>query len=184
MLPHGGLLVEIGVGTGSLLPLLAQQSARTIGLDHSPSMVAMARETIADHQLADKVDVRLAEMNHLPFADRSVRTIVMNQVLHHAEQPIEVLREIGRVLEIQGVLVLADLTRHQHDWTRERLADQWLGFKRSELENWLAETGMLLTDYREFGDPAIQQSVLLLSASIINKRNEVTTEDLSDDRQV
>jgi ArsR family transcriptional regulator len=107
----------------------------------------------------------------------------MNQVLHHAEQPIDVLREIGRVLETRGVLVLADLTRHQHDWTRERLADQWLGFTRSELENWLAETGMLLTHYREFGDPATQQSVLLLSASIINNPNEVTMEALSDDRQ-
>lgn len=183
MLPHGGLLVEIGAGTGSLLPLLAEKSERTVGLDHSPSMVAMARETVAGHRLADKVDVRLAEMNHLPFADRSVRAIVMNQVLHHAEQPVEVFREISRVLETEGVLVLADLTRHQHDWTRERLADQWLGFRQSELEVWLAETGMFLTTYREFGDPDTQQSVLLLSASINNNRNEVTMEDLTDDGQ-
>ena len=164
LLPEDGLLVEIGAGTGSLLPLLVRKAARVVGLDHSPSMVALARETIVQNQLADQVEIRLAEMNHLPFPDGAVRTVVMNQVLHHAEQPVEVLKEISRVLDPQGMLVLADLVRHQHDWVRHRLADQWLGFKRNELESWLAEAGMFFRTYREFGDPATQQPVFLMSA--------------------
>jgi ArsR family transcriptional regulator len=107
----------------------------------------------------------------------------MNQVLHHAEQPVEVFREISRVLEPNGVLALADMTSHQYDWTRLRLADQWLGFKKTELENWLIETGMLMTSYCEFGDSATQQPVFLLSASILNKHHEATREDLSNDKQ-
>lgn len=166
LVPAGGLVVEIGAGTGSLLPFLAQQGTHTVGLDHAPSMVAIARETVAKHQVAEKVDVRLAEMNHLPFADRSVRAVVMNQVLHHAEQPLEVFREIQRILNPEGVLVLADLTRHEHDWARERLADQWLGFKKEELENWLHDIGMFMKSYQEFGDSAGQQSVLLLTAAV------------------
>jgi ArsR family transcriptional regulator len=63
-------------------------------------------------------------------------------------------------------LVLADLQRHEHDWARERLADQWLGFKREEIERWLVETGMLVTSYQEFGNTARQQTVLLLVAGI------------------
>lgn len=170
--PFGeGLLVEVGVGTGSLLPLLANKAARTIGLDHSPAMVALARETVARHQIADKVEVRLAEMNHLPFADSSVNTVVLNQVLHHAEQPVEVLKEIGRILKDYGVLVMADLTRHEHDWARERLADQWLGFKQTEIEGWLTESGLQLSSYQELGDPASQQAVLLLTAGVINDHN-------------
>jgi ArsR family transcriptional regulator len=168
LLPEDGLLVEIGAGTGSLLPLLVRKAARVVGLDHSPSMVALARETIVQNQLADQVEIRLAEMNHLPFADGAVRTVVMNQVLHHAEQPVEVLKEISRVLDPQGMLVLADLVRHQHDWVRHRLADQWLGFKRNELESWLAEAGMFFGTYREFGDPATQQPVFLMSAGATN----------------
>ncbi len=168
LLPEGGLLVEIGAGTGTLLPLLAGKAARTVGLDHSPSMVALARETITQNQIADQVEIRLAEMNHLPFADGEVSTVVMNQVLHHAERPVEVLKEICRVLEHQGVLVLADLVRHQHDWVRQRLADQWLGFTRDELQSWLAETGLLMKTYHELGDPASQQPVFLLSAGVAN----------------
>ncbi|MDT8444446.1 MAG: metalloregulator ArsR/SmtB family transcription factor [Desulfuromonadales bacterium] len=166
LLPVGGLVVEIGVGTGRLLPLLAQKGEKTVGLDHSPSMVALARENVARHHLQNKVEVRLAEMKHLPFADGSVQTVVMNQVLHHAEQPAEVLREIHRILEREGLLVVADLTRHAHDWTRDRLADQWLGFKQNELEDWLAEADLLLTSYQEFGDSACQQTVSLLTAGI------------------
>lgn len=169
LLPVGGMVVEIGVGTGSLLPLLAQKGDHTVGLDHSPSMVSLARETIAKSYLGNKVEVRLAEMKHLPFVDGSVRTVVMNQVLHHAEQPVEVLREIQRILERNGRLVMADLTRHEYDWTRERLADQWLGFKQNELEEWLAEVGLLLTSYQEFGDSVSQQTVLLLTAGVVGQ---------------
>jgi ArsR family transcriptional regulator len=171
MIPFGGLMVEVGIGTGSLLPLLAKKSEQTLGLDHSPSMIKLAREIIDQQQLADKVEVRLAEMNHLPCADNSARTVVLNQVLHHAEQPVEVSREIARVLESGGALVVADLTRHGHDWARERLADQWLGFKQEELEKWLADTGMVLTECLEIEAASGQQSVLLFKA-VIHKNAE------------
>lgn len=164
LVPAGGLVVEIGVGTGSLLPLLAEKGERTLGLDHSPSMIKLARDIIDAQRLADKVEVRLAEMNHLPCADDTVRTIVLNQVLHHAEHPVEVFTEIARVLEPDGALVVADLTRHSHDWARVRLADQWLGFTQEELEKWLADTGLVLTEYMQIEAISGQQSVLLFKA--------------------
>jgi ArsR family transcriptional regulator len=164
LLPKGGLTVEIGVGSGTLLPFLIAKADRVIGLDQSPSMVTLAREAVQHHHLAQRVDVRLAEMNHLPMADGSVQTVVMNQVLHHAEQPGDVLKEVGRTLAKGGLLVIADLTRHEYDWVRERLADQWLGFKRQELEGWLAEADMQICTYQEFGDSRFHQGVMLLTA--------------------
>jgi ArsR family transcriptional regulator len=166
MVLEGGCVVEIGVGSGGLLPLLAQKADRVVGIDQSPSMVALARETVADCQLGDKVEVRLAEMNHLPFQSGSVRTVVLNQVLHHAERPVEVCMEISRILDQEGLLVVADLTRHEHDWVRDRLADQWLGFTRAELENWLEEAGLRIYSYREVGDNETQQPVMLFSAGL------------------
>lgn len=166
MVPTGGLLVEVGVGTGSLLPLLADKGERMLGLDHSPSMISLARESVASHRLTDRVEVRLAEMNHLPLADCSASTVVLNQVLHHAEQPAEVFREIYRVLEPDGTLVIADLARHEHDWARERLADQWLGFRRNEIEKWLVEAGLQLTSYQEINGTSGQQTVLLLTVGV------------------
>ena len=166
LLPEGGLFVEIGIGSGILLPLLIEKADRVIGLDQSPAMITLARETVRNHHLTERVDIRLAEMNHLPLADDSVRAVIMNQVLHHAEQPVDVLKEVRRVLAVDGLLLLADLTRHEHDWVRERLADQWLGFKRQELQGWLAEAGMLVCTYREFGGSGTYQGVLLLTAKL------------------
>ena len=168
LLPEGGLFAEIGVGSGMLLPLLIEKADRVIGLDHAPAMITLARETVQNHHLAECVDLRLAEMNHLPLADGSVRAVVMNQVLHHAEQPGDVLREVARVLATAGLLVLADLSRHELDWAREKLADQWLGFKRQELEDWLAEAGMQICTYRESGGSGSYQGVLLLTAKLQN----------------
>jgi ArsR family transcriptional regulator len=188
LIPIGGLLVEVGVGTGSLLSHLAQKGTQVLGLDHSPSMINLAREAVAQQQLTGNVDVRLAEMNHLPCADGSARTVVLNQVLHHAEQPVDVFREVARVLEPGGSLVVADLTRHEQDWTRERLADQWLGFKTEELDKWLADTGMAMKECHKIEAHSGQQSVLLLKAinqkhnpeSEIREKHRIT-EDLLDD---
>lgn len=165
MVPSGGLVVEVGVGTGSLLPSLAAKGDQVLGFDHSPAMIKLARTMVEEKQLGAKVDVRLAEMSHLPCADGSVHALVMNQVLHHAEQPVEVLREIARVLEPGGSLVVADLTRHCHDWARERLADQWLGFNQEELEKWLNDAGLSMIACQEVGVHSDQQSVLLLKAA-------------------
>jgi ArsR family transcriptional regulator len=164
LLPTGGLIVEVGVGSGALLPVLASKGMRTVGLDQSPAMVALARETVSKYHLDDRVEVRLGEMKYLPFPDASVQAVVMNQVLHHAEQPGEVLKEVKRVLADGGLLVVADLTRHEHDWVRDRLADQWLGFSYTELENWLGEADLNILSYQEYGEFKKEQSVFLLAA--------------------
>lgn len=69
-----------------------------------------------------------------PLPDASAETVVLNMVLHHAAQPAQVFGEIYRVLRPRGkTLVIADLLRHELEWARERMADQWLGFEREEL---------------------------------------------------
>jgi ArsR family transcriptional regulator len=59
-------------------------------------------------------------------------------VLHHAADPAQVLTEIRRILAPGGVLLLADLARHEREAAREQLADQWLGFEEAELKSWFS----------------------------------------------
>ena len=160
--PQGGLIVEIGVGTGRLLPELAKIGDLVIGVDHSPAMIDLARE-YAGRVSHGKIDLRLAEMIHLPVESSSVDTVVMNQVLHHAELPIPVLKEINRILKPGGLLLIADLVRHDHDWVRQQLADQWLGFSEQELTAWCSEAKFNNLQFHVVGKKN-QQQVLLLSA--------------------
>lgn len=157
-------LLEVGVGTGSLLPLLTVKAARIIGVDHSPGMLDEARSRVAADGIADRVELRLGEMTHLPLADASVDCALLNMVLHHAAEPGAVFLELARVLKVGGRLVIVDLRRHDQEWVRERMADQWLGFTRTELAPWLAAAGFNVEDYQEVNRPTDRLGVFLLGA--------------------
>lgn len=162
--PPGAELLEIGVGTGELLHSLADIAAGIIGVDHSPAMLDEARRRVGD-RLASGVDLRLGEMNHLPLPDRSVDCVVANMVLHHAADPLAVIVEIRRVLKGEGLLLVADLGRHEREVARDQLADQWLGFEEEELEGWLIAAGFANVDFERVAGTAGQESVLIVKAT-------------------
>ncbi|HEY6874330.1 MAG TPA: metalloregulator ArsR/SmtB family transcription factor [Geobacteraceae bacterium] len=161
--PDGKTVVEIGVGTGGLLPALAARAARVIGVDHSPAMLEEARRRLSQAGLAG-IELRLGEMAHLPLPDKGADCAVLNMVLHHAADPAAVLREIGRILSPGGALVLADLARHEREWVRERLADQWLGFGEKELKGWLKGAGFSDVRCERLNGGDGQEAVLLVRA--------------------
>lgn len=140
-LPHSRCLLEVGVGTGGLLQALHSRSEVVIGVDHAPAMLAAARQRLQEAEL-EPIDLRLGEMEHLPLESATVDTAVLNMVLHHASDPLTVLREIYRVLQPGGLLVIADLLRHPDEWMRDKLADQWLGFTADELLGWGTQAGL------------------------------------------
>jgi ArsR family transcriptional regulator len=99
--------------------------------------------------------------------DNEVDCLLLNMVLHHSAQPDRVFQEAGRILAPGGRLVIADLQRHDQDWVREKLADQWLGFERTELEGWLADAGFFCTRFVPVSGAAGQQDVFILAADHI-----------------
>ena len=163
LVPMGTTVLEIGVGTGGLLPELAVRASTVIGVDHSPAMLDEARRRLAQTGL-DGIDLRLGEMTHLPLSDEGVECVVANMVLHHAADPVSVLREMWRVLKPGGTLVLADLVRHEREAAREQLADQWLGFEEDELIAWLTLAGFVDVRCERIEGVDCQETVLLVKA--------------------
>ena len=163
LVPHGATVLEIGIGTGSLLTELAPRSAKVIGVDHSPVMLEEARHRLAVDGIAG-VELRLGEMTHLPMSDGGVHCAVLNMVLHHAADPRAVLVEVRRILVAGGTLVLADLARHEREVAREQLADQWLGFGDEELTSWLKAAGFVDIGIEYIDGAAGLETVLLVKA--------------------
>jgi ArsR family transcriptional regulator len=161
--PSSSLLLEVGVGTGALLSALRRKSEHVVGVDHSPAMLEQARLR-GEREGLTGVDLRLGEMTHLPLPDKGVETAVLNMVLHHAPQPPQVFSEIARVLVPGGTLLVADLVRHEVEWARERMADQWLGFDRDELSSWLEGTGFRVVDFRIVEGVGSELKVFVLTA--------------------
>ena len=164
LIPDGATVVEVGIGTGGLLPALAATAGRVIGVDHSPAMLDEAGRRLTQAGIAG-IDLRLGEMTHLPLSDRSADCAVLNMVLHHAADPPAVLAEIRRILTQNGTLVLADLARHEREAAREQLADQWLGFDEDELTGWLEQAGFTDITINRITAGSGQETVLLVTAT-------------------
>ncbi|GFO59374.1 ArsR family transcriptional regulator [Geomonas silvestris] len=161
LIPQVSRLLEIGVGTGALLPALAGKAQRVIGVDHSPAMLEEARRRmLAEGQ--DGIELRLGEMTHLPLSDADTGCVVANMVLHHAANPLAVLQEMVRVLEPGGCVILADLARHEREVAREQLADQWLGFEDAELAAWFGAAGLEQVEIVRVAAQPGQEDVLLV----------------------
>jgi SAM-dependent methyltransferase len=93
-------LLDIGCGGGLLLRDALATGARVAGLDHSPEMVALARET------APGADVVLGSAENLPFPDASFSAVAMSIVFLFFDDPLAVLRECHRVLRPDGRLAV------------------------------------------------------------------------------
>jgi ArsR family transcriptional regulator len=161
LVPERSTVLEIGVGTGGLLTELSVRAGQVIGVDHSPAMLDEARRRLNAAAIGG-IELRLGEMSHLPLSDASVGCVVANMVLHHAADPAQVLTEIRRVLAPVGVLLLADLARHEREAAREQLADQWLGFEEEELTGWLTNAGFVNVAIDRISAAAGQETVLLV----------------------
>jgi ArsR family transcriptional regulator len=141
-----GRLLDIGTGTGRVLELLAPRVREALGVDASKAMLALARARLSGLGFAHCA-VRQADMYRLPLADQSFDTVVLQMVLHHAEDPVGAVLEATRVLVPGGRLLVIDLVAHDRTDLTEKLAHRWAGFSDAAMNEMLTAAGL------EIGDP-------------------------------
>jgi ArsR family transcriptional regulator len=107
-------------------------------------MLALARARLAAPGLGHCA-ARLADMYRLPFPDASFDAVVLQMVLHYAEDLIAALAEAARVLQPGGRLIVVDLGEHARRDLFERLAHRWPGFTDEKLEKLFATAGLAST---------------------------------------
>lgn len=139
-----GRLLDIGTGTGRLLELLAPRIRAGLGVDASRAMLALARARLARPGLGH-VSVRQADMYRLPLAGQ-YDLVVLQMVLHYAEDPAAALAEAARMLAPGGRLVVVDLAAHDRSALSDRLAHRWPGFSDAAMHALLAEAGLHAAD--------------------------------------
>ncbi len=96
---RGGLVLELGVGTGRIASPVAQAGCRVIGLDVSGEMMRKARVKGIDRLLH-------ADILRLPLADESVDAVLVVHVLHHIADWRAALTEVMRVLRPGGAVIM------------------------------------------------------------------------------
>jgi 2-polyprenyl-6-hydroxyphenyl methylase/3-demethylubiquinone-9 3-methyltransferase len=96
--PSGALLLDVACGGGLLAPHVAARGYRHVGVDLSPTAVAVAQQ---HGVVAVRGDVR-----RLPVADCSADVVVAGECLEHVPDLPVVVAEICRVLKPGGTLVI------------------------------------------------------------------------------
>lgn len=137
-----GRLLDIGTGTGRVLELLAPRVQQALGIDASKAMLALARSRLSGPDFAHCA-VRQADMYRLPLADGSFDTVVLQMVLHHAEEPANVIAEATRVLAPAGRLLVIDLAEHSHTDLTHKLAHRWQGFSDATIGALFSAAGLV-----------------------------------------
>jgi SAM-dependent methyltransferase len=89
-----GLLLDVGCGLKPYEPLFRRFIRRYVGLEYSPE--AGYRGNTADV---------CGDAANIPFASKSVDTVLCTEVLEHVPDPDAVMREIARVLKPGGVAI-------------------------------------------------------------------------------
>ena len=143
VLPRGrlGRVLDIGTGTGRLLEVLAPLADAALGVDASRTMLALARVRLASPDYAH-CSVRQADMYALPLPDTSFDVVLLQMVLHYAEEPAAALAEARRVLAPGGVLVVVDLAPHEARATAAQMGHRALGFSDAAMQSLLAGAGL------------------------------------------
>jgi len=119
---HGVSVLEVGCGSGTALRLAADRGAHVTALDAAAAMVEHARRRVPG------ADVRVGDLQFLPYDDESFDAVVGFNAFQYAADPAEALREAHRVLRTGGTVA----------------AMVWGPAEECELAPYLAALGKLL----------------------------------------
>jgi ubiquinone/menaquinone biosynthesis C-methylase UbiE len=111
-------VLDVGCGTGHQLAKLRESGFTVAGIDASPEMLVHARKLNPD------ADVRLADVESIPFESGQFDYVLCVEVLRYLRDPEPCLREMARVLRPGGCCFVTALPLFNLNgyWLVNRLA--------------------------------------------------------------
>lgn len=164
-------LLDLGVGAGRMLELFAERAGRAVGVDQSPTMLALARAAM------DKAGLRHAQLRQgdlyaLPVEGGAYDLVILHQVLHYLDEPARALREAMRALAPGGRLVVVDFSPHANEALRAEHAHRRLGFSREEISDVMGANGLEAV-FREIAPLPGESAALAVSIWMGQDRRKV-----------
>jgi len=146
LVEQGLKVLDIGTGTGAMLPVFSAAVDMTVALDNSEAMLARA-ESLCRREGLGNIRFCNADVVRLPFVAGAFDAVNCSMVLHHVASPEQAVREMARVARPGGKVMITAFDRHDQTWMREELAHRWLGFTRLEVAGFLAGAGLQLRNF-------------------------------------
>lgn len=116
-------VLDIATGPGYIAEAFARTAREVIGVDLTEAMLSIARERTQQRGVTN-VTFRIGDAQNLPFDPEEFDLAVSRLALHHVQSPLQVLREMTRVVRHGGTVLIQDIFASEHP---ERAAhqDRW-----------------------------------------------------------
>ncbi len=104
-------ILEVGMGVGAQTEILLERfpHLKISGVDASKEQVTAAEKRLAPVIRSGQVDVQVADALSLPFKDNSFDGAFLCWFLEHVQEPVEILREVRRVIRPNGVIFCCEV---------------------------------------------------------------------------
>lgn len=119
----GGHVLEVGVGTGLILPRYGRH-VRVTGLDISERMLAKARKRLRDEDMPHVSGLEVGDIHALAHAAQSYDAIVLPFVLTLLSAPETALDNCRRMLRPRGEIIIVSHFQSRTRWLAA--AEAWL----------------------------------------------------------
>jgi SAM-dependent methyltransferase len=117
---RGARFLEVGSGMGHLTGQL-EDTFETFGMDLNHWAVKQSKAVVGRSSL------QTASAQELPYQDGVFNVVIIKHIVEHLPDPALALREIGRVTEPGGTLILA--TPNLDSALKPWKGDRWIGYQ-------------------------------------------------------
>ncbi len=136
----GQSVLDVGCGTGVMLPALAEAvgaAGSVTGLDHAEAFLARAHQRLREAGLDERVRLVQGDAMALPFADGTFDVTHSERVLMHLPEADAAIREMARVTRPGGRVVCAEVDTRavEFDQPDRELFEQLLQVTASQIRN-------------------------------------------------
>ena len=135
-------ILDFGCGTGHLSFILSNYARSITAVDGSEQMICLLNNRIADSGVLNIKAIKL-DVDHEvhTLKGQEFDLITSSMVLHHLENPENVIRELKKLLKSDGVICLIDLDTEDGSFHNNDPFIPHHGFDREEIKRMLERLG-------------------------------------------
>ena len=111
-----GNALECGCGTGTFTKAIARNARHLIAADLSNEMLEVAR---AQLRRFENVSIQKADCQNTSFPEESFDSVILTNLVHVIDNPLQCLRESFRILRENGSLIVIDFSGYQLSFAKK-----------------------------------------------------------------
>jgi demethylmenaquinone methyltransferase / 2-methoxy-6-polyprenyl-1,4-benzoquinol methylase len=116
--PDANRVLDVASGTAAVATelVLAEPGRTVVGIDQSPEMLAAGRACVEQRGLGDRIELREARAEALPFGDAEFDALTFTYLLRYVDDVPATLRELARVVRPGGTVAMLEFGLPRGMW--------------------------------------------------------------------